>query len=254
VLHARLAPFALAACVLCGHPQQEKPLSFDAASIKRHQDNLVSNPNITSKNGGAAPLPQVGSLLFRQGTVISGRRGITVRGMILEAYLLSSPQLSGGTGWLSSDSFDVEAKAENANEAQLRAMLQTFLAERLRLVAHWRKQSLAIYTIELPRDGTRLHEWKVGDRVPMPTKSHAMNFRSAGTLQDLAKSLSSDPRIGRPVLDMTGLRGSYIYSFGWDTDDEFLSALQAQLGLRLRADKASMDILVIDRIDKPTPN
>jgi uncharacterized protein (TIGR03435 family) len=65
-----------------------------------------------------------------------GRRGVTARRIILEAYRLTPYQLSGGPGWLDTDAFDLEAKAETANGNQLRQMLQTLLAERFQLVVH----------------------------------------------------------------------------------------------------------------------
>ena len=86
----------------------------------------------------------------------------------------------------------------------------------------------------------------------MPTENHAMNLRSAGTIQDLVDTLSTDPRVGRPVLDKTDLKGQYVFSFGWDSDAEFLSSVQAQLGLTVKAGKAPLDVLVIDHVEKPT--
>jgi uncharacterized protein (TIGR03435 family) len=88
----------------------------------------------------------------------------------------------------------------------------------------------------------------------MPTENHVMNLRSAGTIQDLVDTLSTDPRVGRPVLDKTALKGQYVFSFGWDSDAEFLSSLQAQLGLTVKAGEAQMDVLVIDHVERPTPN
>lgn len=139
-----------------GQSMPKTPLSFDAASIKPHVEEAASRPNVMSKGGG--PAPGGGPLLFRPGMVASGRRGTTAGQMILEAYRLSSPQISGGPKWLWADTFDFEAKAENANEAELRIMLQTMLAERFGLIAHRRAENLPVYTMVIPRGGTRLHE------------------------------------------------------------------------------------------------
>jgi uncharacterized protein (TIGR03435 family) len=248
----RLVLMAFTTYVLLGAPEEEKPLAFGAASVKTHRDELTSGAKTVAKVGGGSALG--GSLLFRPGMVVSGRRGITVRGIILEAYHLSSAQVSGGPAWLASDTFDIEGKAENASEAQLRMMLQALLSERFHLGVHRRKVNLAIYTLEAPRSGTKLREWKEWDPALMPTESYAMNYRFAGTLQNLADMLSADPRVGRPVLDKSDLNGRYIFSFGWDSDTEFLSSLQAQLGLTIKAGKAPMDVLVIDHVEKPTPN
>lgn len=248
----RFLCICFAGVALYGRPQGEVPLAFEAASIKPHRDGAESNPNRTGKSGGPAPVG--GFLNFRPGMVVSGRRGVTARDMILAAYQVTSPQLTGGPGWLASDSFDVEAKAEGAPQAQLRTMLRTLLAERFQLVVHRRKEMLAIYAIMLPKNGTQLHDWKPGGAVPMPAESHTMNYRGAGTMEDLAAFLSGDPRVGRPALDETGLKGSYILSFGWDSDEEFLASMQVQLGLKLQPGKASLEVIVIDRVERPSPN
>jgi uncharacterized protein (TIGR03435 family) len=56
------------------------------------------------------------------------------------------------------------------------------------------------------------------------------------------------------VLDKTGLTGTYILSFGWEADEDYIPALQAQLGLKLESQKAALDTVVIDRIDRPSSN
>jgi len=153
--YAKLRALWLAAFVLRGQPQQEKPLAFDAASIKPHREDVGPNPRMTKK-GASTPSPQGGFLYFRPGMVVSGR---------------------------------------------------------FHLVVHRQKESLAVYTIVLPKNGTKLHEWKEGERMPAPAENHAMNYRGAGTMEDLAAFLSSDPHVGRLVLDRTGLQGRYVYTF-----------------------------------------
>jgi hypothetical protein len=71
----------------------------------------------------------------------------------------------------------------------------------------------------------------------MPTENHAMNSRFAGTTQDVVDALPADHRVRRPALDKTDLKGRYVFSFGWDSDAEFLSSLQTNLELRLRPAK-----------------
>ena len=73
---------------------------------------------------------------------------------------------------------------------------------------------------------------------------------------------------GRPIVDKTGLKGSYrikitfarAFSFAGPSitpsaDDalpDLFSALPAQLGLRLEPSKADREVLVIDRLERPT--
>jgi uncharacterized protein (TIGR03435 family) len=65
----------------------------------------------------------------------------------------------------------------------------------------------------------------------------------------------------RPVIDRTGLTGTYDYQLEWSVDSDatgvgptIFTAIQEQLGLRLEAVKAPVDTLVIDHIERPSQN
>ena len=228
-------------------------LAFDAASIKPH-----TGFGGGGRNGGAGGGPPVGmgggNLRFTPGRVVSGPVGVTARKVILEAFHLTQYQLSGGAGWLDSDRFDLEAKAEGANENQLRQMLQALLVERFKLVVHRETKEMPVYALMVGKNGTKLHEWKEGDPLPaFGSGGHPNNFRDRGTMQRLADVLSGGPAVGRPVLDKTGLKGVYVFYVEWDADEDFLPAMQ-QLGLKLESQKGPVDILAIDRIEKPGAN
>jgi len=81
----------------------------------------------------------------------------------------------------------------------------------------------------------------------------------------LALNLSNE--LGTPVLDKTGLTGKYSFELKWtpgqpsaapqpaDPDaTSIFTALPEQLGLRLESQKAPVEILVIDRVEKPSDN
>jgi uncharacterized protein (TIGR03435 family) len=75
--------------------------------------------------------------------------------------------------------------------------------------------------------------------------------------------------VDRPVLDRTGLTGTFDFSLEWslapdpaqpvgpqpeDAGPTFLEALQEQLGLKLKSAKGPVDVLVIDHVEHPTEN
>jgi uncharacterized protein (TIGR03435 family) len=229
----------------------EKPLEFDAASIKPY-----SNPGGGGRGvpEGAPPpaMPSGGGLRFFPGRVVSAPIGVSARKIILEAYQLTQHQLSGGPGWLDSEKFSLEAKAEGANESQLRQMLQTLLAERFRLVTHHETRDMPVYALTVGKNGSKLHEWKDGDS--MPEFGGANNFRDRGTMQHFVDFLSNNPGVGRPVLDRTGLKGVYVFYVEWGADEDFVPSMQEQLGLKLESQKGPVDVLTIDGIEKPTLN
>ena len=131
-------------------------------------------------------------------------------------------------------------------------MLQTLLSERFRLVAHRENKDMPVYAMTVGKNGTKLHEWKDGDR--MPDFGGANNFRDRGTMQHFVDFLSNNPSVGRPVLDRTGLKGVYVFYVEWGADEDFLPAMQEQLGLKLESQKGPVDALTIDSIEKPTLN
>jgi bla regulator protein BlaR1 len=89
-------------------------------------------------------------------------------------------------------------------------------------------------------------------------------------IASLIDDLSRDPEIGgRLVIDKTGLTGFYSFSWKWTRQSDNMdsaadtaasdppslwTALQEQLGLKLDAAKGPVDTIVIDHIEKPTPN
>ena len=82
----------------------------------------------------------------------------------------------------------------------------------------------------------------------------------------LAQTLTSVPvvtGVDRPVVDRTGIQGNYAFALkfapaGATTPDldrpELLTALREQLGLKLEATRAPLEVLVIDSVDKPSAN
>jgi uncharacterized protein (TIGR03435 family) len=230
-----------------------RPHVFDVASIKPYTGGGGG------RNGGPGGNPPQagggGALRLTPGRVATAPGGVTARRIVLEAYHLTQYQLAGGPGWMDSDRFDLEAKAEGATDTQLRQMLQTLLAERCKLVVHRETREMSVYALLLGKNGPILHQWKEGDPMPaFGSGGHANNFRDRGTIQRLADVLSASPDVGRPVLDKTGLKGVYVFYVEWDEGEDFLPAMQKQLGLKLEPQRGPVDNLVIDHIEKPEPN
>ncbi len=66
----------------------------------------------------------------------------------------------------------------------------------------------------------------------------------------------------RTIVDQTGLSGEYDITLKWSPDPAdpdpaavpLFTAIQEQLGLRLEATKAPVEVLVIDAVQKATEN
>ena len=65
---------------------------------------------------------------------------------------------------------------------------------------------------------------------------------------------------GRIVVDRTGLKGPFNIDLEWSQDQtasdkpSIFTAVQEQLGLKLEATRAPVDVLVIDSVERPTPD
>jgi uncharacterized protein (TIGR03435 family) len=60
--------------------------------------------------------------------------------------------------------------------------------------------------------------------------------------------------VGGPVLDKTGLDGVYDYTFEWPASGSSLVDSIEQLGLKLESKKEAVEVLVIDRAERPSSN
>ena len=227
----------------------EKALHFDAASIKPYGGAQGD------RTGGSPPLR------FTPGMVASRSGGVTVRTIVLNAYGLTgrSYLLSAGPAWLDSDLFELEAKAadSSADQTQLRLMLQSLLAQRFRFGMHREKREMPVYTLTVGKSGIKFRELKDGEDPPSPPSAEMVNRITMQGFVDVLNTGAGHLFAGldRPVMDNTRLHGTYFFVLRpWDRDDDFKAVVEAQLGLKFEAQKAVMDVLVIDHIEKPDAN
>jgi uncharacterized protein (TIGR03435 family) len=242
---------------------------FDVASVKLH----------TSDDQRVYMVAQPG------GRFVAAN--ITLRFLIRSAFQLQDDQIVGGPNWLDTDRFDIDARAPQAPgppSAQLLDMLQTLLADRFKLTTHGEKRELPVFALERARrDGslgpglrpTACPEIKVDLSRPQPC-TNAQTGVGSLTLRGMPFSqftpfLSSF--VNRVVVDRTGLDERYDIELKWTpeqaapgrggageppaTDPNAISiftAVQEQLGLRLNSTRDTVDVLVIDTLEHPTPN
>ena len=221
--------------------QSSTPSQFDAASVK------LSN---------ASAETSVGRLQFTPGRVFG--TNVSGRDILLEAYHLKSYQLFGGPKWLDGTHFDVEARANTpATVNQLRPMIQNLLAERFQLVVHHETREIAVYALTIGKSGLKLREVKDGKPKPLPPVAEPgalMAEYKILKMQDFADNLSRAVEIGRPVLNRTGLNGTYAFNLQLFEGQDFMSMVQESCGLRFESQRARLEILVIDRVERLSGN
>jgi len=233
-----------AAAIQVPTPEQRTPIPLSAEKLA-----VFDSASIKPSNG---PL-EGGWVRFTPAGVIG--RDISARRIILLAYHLGDIQLRGGPGWLDADRFDLEAKAETAaNENQLRQMLQKLLAQRFNLAVHRETKEMPVYAMTVGKNGPQLPDWKEGQAEPSRASRAGRILVDRGNTQHFADTLNNSSMIDRLVLDRTGLQGTYYFRVEWNGNDDFMTAIQEQLGLRFEPQKAPMEFLVIDHIEKPGAN
>jgi uncharacterized protein (TIGR03435 family) len=219
-------------------------------------DAVFLQPSPTPLSFPGMPAMALQRMLLRQRLEFStgkvSGRNVSVRRMILQAYRLPESQLDGGPDWLDNEQFDLEAKADvPADDLQLSQMLQTMLAQRFKLTIRHETRQLTVDALTVRKSGPKLPAWKEGDPKPELFRKKGITgvYLSHGTMQAFADELSHE-QFYRPVIDRTGLSGTYLIHMEWGEGGNKINSL-GQLGLQLRAQKAPVDVLLVDHIDRP---
>src|ERR1035438_8842743 len=215
-------------------------------------------------------------------------KNIPVKGWIQIAYGVKDFQIR-GPAWISTEKFDVEAKAGNpsASATQMMSMLQSLLADRFKLTLRREMADSTVYALVVGRRGLMMKPSKdqtlwAGDYPngspdgrPLtgggPTELAPGRFKGeAGPMTILVNFLSAP--LGRSVINKTGLTGRYDIDLRYapgsgqtSTGDDpvaqaaastpsLFTAMQEQLGLKLESAKAPVEVLVIDHIERPSRN
>jgi uncharacterized protein (TIGR03435 family) len=177
------------------------------------------------------------------------------------AYGISDTRIMNKPSWLDDARFSVHAKPEGdapLTEKQYQPLLQDFLSHRFHLAAHFETREVSGYELVIAKGGAKLDPAQPSDAMSYIFET-GLDSASV-TLSGLA-SLLSRP-VGRPVIDSTGLAGSYKLKLrfaregtqGSELPDIF-TAVQEQLGLKLEPKKVPAKFLVIEHVDKtPTEN
>jgi uncharacterized protein (TIGR03435 family) len=184
------------------------------------------------------------------------------------AYSVQDNQISGAPDWVRSVGFDIDARTQapgagfaSQTESHLGPLLRSLLEDRFRLKVHLEDRPATIYSLVVAKNGPKL---KPSD-TPNPSMGNSLQ-NGKMVLKGDALSMGSLTRFlsrqaGRPVVDKTGLTGSYDVKLEWSPDqnpdstaDSIFSAIQEQLGLRIEAAKASVNFVVVDSVERPSAN
>ncbi|HTX39119.1 MAG TPA: TIGR03435 family protein [Bryobacteraceae bacterium] len=270
-------------------------MAFEVASVKPGRGAFVPS---------SVPLTPWGDDITPNGRF---RADVPLRAYIEFAYKLwpndpQSREFSHLPKWVANDRYSIEARAATGNvtKDQMRLMVQSLLAGRFQLAAHFEAREVSVFDLRLAKAGKPGPKLiphadgppcdrpgpSPGDGLPgFPGDCHSlsaidrpgtklllMGSRDV-TMDVLAGALSSlfSSGLGRPVIDKTGLKGRFDFTVEWAHEPRRAAAsdsplppapagptpfeaLRDQLGLKLEPAKASLPILVIDRVERPSEN
>jgi uncharacterized protein (TIGR03435 family) len=191
---------------------------------------------------------------------------VTLERCIMGAYGVGPNQVVGGPDWLDSDRFDITARAEQPlGDRALMTLLQTLLADRFKLALHREAKPIEAYVLEVAKNGPKLEK---GDGQGAKTSNGRGDIAATNATMDRFAEILSR-QMDLPVVNHTNLDGVFNVKLQWTPENARLAkaadtaaldgpsiftAIQEQLGLRLHAEKAPVEVLVIDHAEKPSDN
>jgi len=184
--------------------------------------------------------------------------GITLNSLIAYAYDVRDFQVSGGPSWLGSDQYNIVAKPQgDVSNQNILEMARNLLAERFNLKLHRESKELSVLALTVAKGGPRLQSSE-GTGPEIRGGKGRLILRNV-TIGMFAAQLAGRV-LGRPVLDRTGITGEFDITLEWAPDESpnlgpsIFTAIQEKLGLKLESQKGTVEVLVIDHVERPTPN
>lgn len=208
------------------------------------------------------------------------RGSMTLKNYIMTAYNVKDFQVSGGPNWIDDTTYEILGKLEqrpdienpvttrnagSRDEEQLHIALQALLADRFQLKFHHESKEVPAYALTAVKGKFKLQPVPDSGQCGTSSNGDANGHKLIATCIDMKRFASFLARVLRQtVSDQTAIQGLYSFGLQWTTDDlangstsqldSLFSALHDQLGLRLEPKKTSMDIIVVDRAERPSDN
>lgn len=238
--------------------------AFEAASIK---PSIGSVPEFEALPGGRLIV-----------------KDFSLSSIIFNAYRLRPYQIPRYPEWISSERYDIEAKADgNPNYNEMMLMLQNLLEDRFKLRVHWDMAEQPVFLITAAKGGIKLKPSTAPcvrfDQTtsirPVDEQSQLPNCRNNMfgeeqrrwiaenvRMNDVTNMLSCECLLGRKGIDMTGFTGRFDFTLEFAADQlktdsnmpSLLTVFQDQLGLKVESGRAPVEVLVIDHVERPTEN
>ena len=290
----------------CAQAAKEETLSFDVASVRENKTGLPPSGDMPDSNVPLGP----GDVYTSTGGLLTVRNYPLISYISFAYRMTSGQRSvfeAGAPSWVLHERFDLKARTDKADvtKDELRGMVRSLLAERFGMAVHYESRVTSVFAMQLVKPGVpgprlRAHAADGCSRavpgpetVAGPAQSEAVDGgypRICGGLLMLddstptrfhigardvpitliSNALSSWGDLGRPVVNQTGLAGSYDFALEFTpkrgdpppgsaappdgAEPDFMEAIRKQLGVKLESQKQSIQVLVLDHIDHLSEN
>lgn len=202
---------------------------------------------------------------------------------VVFAYQMQLHRIVDAPQWAKDQRYEINATTGQRKPGDLALMMQTLLADRFALKVHRERRPMPVYALTLSRSdgqlGPKLQRVERNCTPPVADFSGCSHSFGVGRYRASGQQWSAfvenlELQAGRPVVDKTGLSGQFDLTLEWNPNvsrvPEFIinpptlaelearpalfTALREQLGLKAEPDTAPMDVLVIDSVQRPTPD
>jgi uncharacterized protein (TIGR03435 family) len=227
------------------------------------------------------------------GTRITGDmfevHSMSLKALVGYAYANNGPErqlVFGGGGWIDSQDWDIMAKVDDPSFAglsnaersnRMRPMVRALLEERFHLRLHTELRSTPVYALVQAKGGAKVKEVPAPPEVngdwmeamkhyheenpgkPFPGVISCSSDRctvTAMTISDAIGQIQFSSHADRMLIDETGLKGHYDFSFRQtrNDDDDAMAEVEEDLGMKFEPRKVDLTAYVIDSAEKPSEN
>ena len=192
--------------------------------------------------------------------------GTSLKQLIGFAYDVEGYRIT-AQGPIFSELYDVRAKipedvtriSDAERWARIHVMTQAMLASRFQLTLHRATTEMQVLALVAGKSGVKIKEIGPGPGENVIVNRHAGHLSAEQMpMSQLVSILRSE--LKQPVIDMTGIKGVFDVKLDWAPDQgdgnlpSLFTAIEEQLGLKLRAEKQPIEILIVDRAQRPSEN
>lgn len=209
-------------------------------------------------------------------------QGLTLKDLVTTAYDIDDDRLVGAPKWMETDRFDIAAKTQPGVPFDaLIVMLQKLLEERFKLAVHREDQPVPVLALTPGKRAAKLKESSGRDRseCKLSVSDAGRTYTCTNTTMEQfvtrVRQVAGGYLGAHPVVDLTGLKGSYDFALTWAPIGRFnaargggdapaasaaatdpngdltvFEAVDKHLGLKLAEQKHPMSVVVIDHVNR----